>query len=100
MLLWLILVSGTGEFMALQVGTSVGLAVSTTIHNRVTFQAAEALGFTSYATKAYQVPNEALLSGYRAAQYTSFGFAMVGKCYHHLDSLLCSFAPLQASWLP
>jgi len=58
-----------------QVGTSVGLAVSTTVHNRVMFQSAEAMGYVGDPT---QVPKGALLSGYRAAQWTSFGFAMVG----------------------
>ena len=45
------------------------------------FQAAEALGSAGGPAEGSQVPKEALLSGYRAAQWTSFGFAMGGTCF-------------------
>ncbi|KAF7976799.1 hypothetical protein HWV62_5654 [Athelia sp. TMB] len=51
---------------AAQIGTAFGLTVSTIVFNRVSDRYVPALG-----------PHAATLKGYRAAQWTAFGFAMI-----------------------
>lgn len=66
----------------IQIGASFGIAISTVLADRVTATQSEKLG-TSYSTKGSlglgDVPLEAVLKGYRAAQWMGFAWCMLGE---------------------
>ncbi|KAF8621310.1 hypothetical protein AX15_007905 [Amanita polypyramis BW_CC] len=65
-----------GIFQTLtQLGTSFGLAITTIINDRVTSRESVRLGVVPDSQNS-NVPPEAQLLGYRAAQWTGFAFAM------------------------
>lgn len=66
----------------LQIGSAVGLAITTVVADRVTRTEAAKRGidFDPRAPLgASALPADALLRGYRAAQWTSFGCTMLGE---------------------
>ncbi|KAF8625057.1 hypothetical protein AX15_005579 [Amanita polypyramis BW_CC] len=68
-----------GIFQTLtQLGTSFGLAITTIAHNRVTSHESVRTGIIP-DSQSSNVPPEAQLQGYRAAQWAGFAFAMGGK---------------------
>ena len=65
-----------GLFQTLrQLGTAFGLTITTTIYNEV-LQHREDIVVTDHPT---QIPREALLAGFRAAQWGAFGFPILGE---------------------
>jgi len=65
-----------GLFQTLtQLGTSFGLAISTIVNNRVVKEQTAKAGIIPNRTGS-NAPAEALLRGFKAAQWTGFGFAM------------------------
>ncbi|KAK7442772.1 hypothetical protein VKT23_016017 [Stygiomarasmius scandens] len=61
-----------------QLGTSLGVTVSTVVFNRVLVQQAANRGVTLESTSAStEAPKEAQLDAYKAAQWTDFAFGMV-----------------------
>lgn len=74
-----ILIANRGSSLTLrfliQLGTAVGLAVTTIVYDRISTQASFENGTTT-------VP-QAQLKGYRAAQWTAFAFAMCGGLLPH-----------------
>lgn len=71
-----------GVFITLmQVGGAVGLAITGVAADQVTRKEASRLG-VSYDPRdpnTGPAPPQAVLKGYRAAQWTSFAFCMVGE---------------------
>ncbi|KAG8976096.1 hypothetical protein FRB90_009336 [Tulasnella sp. 427] len=63
----------------MQVGGAVGLAITGVIADQVTQKEAKKLGvdFDPRQPESVQAPMEAMLKGYRAAQWLSFAFCMV-----------------------
>lgn len=65
----------------MQVGGSLGLAITGVVANRVTTKEARRLGsdYDPRNPDASPPPPEALLRGYQAAEWAAFAFAMVGE---------------------
>ncbi|KAG9017798.1 hypothetical protein FRB93_004609 [Tulasnella sp. JGI-2019a] len=60
----------------MQIGAALGLAVTTVIADRITTNESRKLGFDYDPKSPGYVPPEALLHGYRAAQWACLGFCM------------------------
>jgi hypothetical protein len=73
-----------------QLGTSFGLSITTTVNNAVSRREALRLGLTLNA-EGTNIPPEAQLQGYRAAQWTGFAFAMLGG-WHSRNSNVWMFS--------
>ena len=58
----------------LQLGTSLGVTISTIVFNRVIQQQADDFGVS-----IAQLPKPGQLKGYKAAQWTNFAFGAFGK---------------------
>lgn len=65
----------------MQVGGAVGLALTGVIADQITQKEAKKLGvdFDPRSPESVQAPMEATLKGYRAAQWLSFAFCMLGE---------------------
>jgi len=61
----------------MQLGVAVGLALTTVVFNRTAKDRAEQLGTPFDSKVPGSAPLAVLLSGYRAAQWTAFGFSML-----------------------
>lgn len=64
----------------LKIGTSIGLSLSSVLLDRTIASKSKSLGISvpSGGTAADSAPKEALLAGYRAAQWLCFAYVMVG----------------------
>ncbi|KAK0476076.1 efflux transporter [Armillaria novae-zelandiae] len=68
-----------------QIGTALGVTVSTIVFNRVVAQDSLNMGVIVDNANS-NAPQEALLNGYKAAEWTAFAFGAVGSsfiCFHH-----------------
>lgn len=63
-----------------QVGTALGVTVTTIIYNRVVAQSSAKMGII-VDTSNSNAPREALLHGYKAAAWGSFAFGVVGTIF-------------------
>lgn len=66
-----------------QIGTSIGLALTSVVLDRTITSKAHSLGADVPAggAAASNAPKEALLAGYKAAQWFNFAFVMVGLVF-------------------
>lgn len=60
-----------------EIGTALGVTVSTIVYNRVVAKQALDMGVIANGTNS-NVPRPALLNGYKAAEWTSCAFGVVG----------------------
>ncbi len=68
-----------------QIGTALGVTASTTGFNRVVAQDSLNMG-TVVDDANSSAPREALLNGYKAAEWTAFAFGAISSsfiCFHH-----------------
>ncbi len=68
-----------------QIGTALGVTVSTIVFNRVVAQDSLNMGIVVDNANS-NAPREALLNGYKAAEWTAFAFGAIGSsfiCFHH-----------------
>ncbi|KAK0430501.1 efflux transporter [Armillaria borealis] len=68
-----------------QIGTALGVTVSTIVFNRVVAQDSLNMGVVVDNANS-NAPQEALLNGYKAAEWTAFAFGAIGLsfiCFHH-----------------
>ncbi len=68
-----------------QIGTALGVTVSTIVFNRVVAQDSLNMGIV-VDNANHNAPREALLNGYKAAEWTAFAFGAIGSsfiCFHH-----------------
>lgn len=63
-----------------QIGTALGVTVTTIIYNRVVAQNSAKMGVIVNAS-ASNAPREALLDGYKAAAWGSFAFGIIGTIF-------------------
>ena len=59
-----------------QIGTSFGVTITTIVFNKIVARDSKRLGYTGI-TSDTTAPPSARISGYRAAQWTAFGFAVL-----------------------
>ena len=59
-----------------QIGTSFGVTITTIVFDKIVARDSKRLGYTSI-TSDTTAPPSAQISGYRAAQWTAFGFAVL-----------------------
>ncbi len=60
-----------------EIGTALGVTVSTIVYNRVVAKQALDMGVIANGMNS-NVPRPALLNGYKAAEWTSCAFGVVG----------------------
>jgi hypothetical protein len=65
-----------GKLCLNQIGTSFGVTITTIVFDKIVAQYSKRLGYTS-TTFDTTAPPAAQISGYRAAQWTAFGFAVL-----------------------
>ena len=63
----------------MQLGTAFGLAITTIVHNSV-LRHESAVSGVALDSMGRGGSREMQLKAYKAAQWTGFGFAMLGKC--------------------
>lgn len=64
--------------LSTQLGTALGLAVTTIVYDRVLATQSSLLGVT-IDTSGSNAPRPAQLKAYKAAEWTAFGFGILGE---------------------
>lgn len=66
------------DILPMQIGAAFGLAITTIVHNRVLENSLQIEGITNQSTIDNIAPKDAQLKAYQAAQWTAFGFSIIG----------------------
>lgn len=69
-----------------QIGTAVGVTVTTVVYNRVLQQDSLKMGVTLDVNRA-MAPRQAMLNSYKAAQWTAFAFGIL--CEFEVSDFRC-----------